>query len=438
MLKTDVRVYHGDQIGGCVTVIKHEDGDTVHRIMIDYGASLPGHDIDEEFDYPWDEEPVDAVFFTHYHGDHIGRFDEIPENIPLYMGAVAREIMQNTCRALCGCRDCPDSCKKELEILLDDGRIHEVKEGIPIADIPGFTVTAYSVDHSAYEAYMYLIEILDDKESKVILHTGDYRGHGFRGKDGKTMLNVIDRYIHNGGRKVDILITEGTMMSRKCEKVMTEDDLRKEAEKVLSEYKYAYLICSSTNFDSLTAFYQAARKNKKFMYTHNSYYYQQLQTFSKHAGKYTPLYDLEKIYEVEFDKNLKSRYWKESKRQDEVMRERGFLMAIKAEDYCQGFIDHFIDEKDKMVIIYSMWDGYLDKTRDAYKSSWGEFIEKQENNGIKVVHLHTSGHATAKLIGQVIEAVDPQEAIIPIHTENRDGFMELDIREDLKMKIKRF
>ncbi len=283
---------------------------------------------------------------------------------------------------------------------------------------------------------MFMIESPDDKGKKVIVHTGDYRGHGFRGKDGNTMLKVIKHYIHKDGRKVDILITEGTMMSRMCEKVMTEDDLEREAEKVLSVYKYAYLICSSTNFDSLAAFYQAARKNDKYMYTYNNYYLQQIKTFSKYAGKHTPLYKMEKVYKTEFDYAPQSQYWDEPRRQDDIMREHGFLMAIKAEHYCQELIDHFIDEKDKMVIIYSMWDGYLDKNRDAYKPSWGEFIEKQENNGIRVVHLHTSGHATAKLIGQVIEAVDPQEEIIPIHTENSKGFCELNISDEMKRKIR--
>ena len=60
-MKTDVKVYRGDQIGVCVTVISYEDADVVHRIMIDYGASLPGHENVKEFDYPWDEKPVSIV-----------------------------------------------------------------------------------------------------------------------------------------------------------------------------------------------------------------------------------------------------------------------------------------------------------------------------------------------------------------------------------------
>ena len=82
------------------------------------------------------------------------------------------------------------------------GQVLERLEGIPAAQElnadqtvtigkPGeeIRVTPYIVDHSAYEAWMLLVETPD----KVILHTGDYRGHGYIGKNGKTMLkNFID------------------------------------------------------------------------------------------------------------------------------------------------------------------------------------------------------------------------------------------------------
>ena len=45
--------------------------------------------------YPWEEAPVDAVLFTHYHGDHVGRILDIPDNIPLYIGETARKVMLN-------------------------------------------------------------------------------------------------------------------------------------------------------------------------------------------------------------------------------------------------------------------------------------------------------------------------------------------------------
>ena len=35
----DVKIYQGNQIGGCVTVISAEVDGKTHRIMIDYGSS---------------------------------------------------------------------------------------------------------------------------------------------------------------------------------------------------------------------------------------------------------------------------------------------------------------------------------------------------------------------------------------------------------------
>ena len=43
---------------------------------------------------------MDAVFFTHYHGDHIGRFMEIPDDVDLYMGEVTFKVMLNIRRAI--------------------------------------------------------------------------------------------------------------------------------------------------------------------------------------------------------------------------------------------------------------------------------------------------------------------------------------------------
>ena len=35
----------------------------------------------------------DAVFFTHYHGDHMGQMTRIRQEIPLYAGVLAKDIM---------------------------------------------------------------------------------------------------------------------------------------------------------------------------------------------------------------------------------------------------------------------------------------------------------------------------------------------------------
>ena len=72
----------------------------------------------------WDEEKVDAVFFTHYHGDHMGRFMEIPAHIPLYMGEAARQVRVNISRAL--------HREDELAVLLDRDRVRCLKAGYTV------------------------------------------------------------------------------------------------------------------------------------------------------------------------------------------------------------------------------------------------------------------------------------------------------------------
>lgn len=68
--------------------------------------------------YPWEEKPVDAVFFTRYHRDHIRRIMEIPDHIPLYMGETAREVMMNIQEALAHIKDEKEAAKHVAELKL--------------------------------------------------------------------------------------------------------------------------------------------------------------------------------------------------------------------------------------------------------------------------------------------------------------------------------
>ena len=418
----DIKIYNAQQIGGCFTVIKTSKS----KIMIDYGLALPGAKAEQE-EFDWLQDSVDAVFITHYHGDHVGRILEIPSNIPIYMGRGTKEIMLNIHEALVKVKELEEEQNRWIQLLKSE-QVKEVEENKPITEIDDITVTAYSVDHSAYGAYMYLIEA----DEKVILHTGDFRGHGYRGAK---MLDVIKYYIHKNGRKVDYLITEGTMMGyRRNEKVLRESELYQEARQLFKEHRHIFLVISSTNLDSLTSFYHAAKDNRIKMYCYNYYLYKQLQTFSNIAGKKSPWYQLKDVYTIDFEKKLNNEKWDKEKSQEEFMREYGFLCIIKPEDKYNDWIERFKDKNP--LIIYSMWDGYIDeeKGKEAYNELWGDFFAPYIASG-QFMNMHTSGHADASMIESVIKAVDPQEAIIPMHTENAKGFMELDISDKLKEKI---
>ena len=415
----DIKVYNAEQIGGCFTVITTSKA----KIMIDYGQALPGTKAKQE-DFDWEHDTVDAVFITHYHGDHVGRILDLPSNVPIYMGKATRQLMINIHETLVNAAELQEEQKRWME-LLNSNRIKEIQENKTITEIKDIAVTPYSVDHSAYDAYMYLIEA----DGKVILHTGDFRGHGYRGN---AMLKVIEKYVHKDGRKVDVLITEGTMMGdRKKEKVKRESELYQEARNLFREHRHVFLIISSTNLDSLASFYHAAKDNRMHMYCYNYYFYKQLQTFSNTAGKKSPWYQFEDVYTVDFKKQLSHKLWDKDKSQEEFMREYGFLCVIKPDEKYHEWMERFQDQNP--LLIYSMWDGYIDKKKgkEAYHEAWAQFFAPYKSSG-QYRDMHTSGHATAQMIADIIHAADPQEAIIPMHTENVEGFRELDI--DMRYK----
>lgn len=67
------------------------------------------------------------------------------------------------------------------------------------------------------------------------------------------------------------------------------------------------------------------------------------------------------------------------------------------------------------ILFYSMWKGYLEN----YEMK--QFINFMKEKEVKIIKLHTSGHADVKTIDALIKKTEP-EYIIPIHTGNAKWF----------------
>ena len=80
----------------------------------------------------------------------------------------------------------------------------------------------------------------------------------------------------------------------------SEAKLLGKARELFKDHRYVFLICSSTNLDSLASFYHAAASYGMGMYG-NFYVYSQLKTFRETAGRAAPFYDFKYAYEVRFD-----------------------------------------------------------------------------------------------------------------------------------------
>ena len=63
-----------------------------------------------------------------------------------------------------------------------------------------------------------------------------------------------------------------------------------------------------------------------------------------------------------------------------------------------------------------MWKGYLKKSRNVKPYA--------DKHGIPIEYLHTSGHATALQIKQLIDTLKPRK-VIPVHTFSPEAFNHL-------------
>lgn len=92
------------------------------------------------------------------------------------------------------------------------------------------------------------------------------------------------------------MITEGTMLSRFGERVMTENELQKEVGKIISHYKNVFVMYSSTDMERLTTFYAANKRSKRPLIC-DHFQKSILEIFTESAGGHTPLFHFDKDYD---------------------------------------------------------------------------------------------------------------------------------------------
>lgn len=437
-----IRINRGThQIGGCATEIEC-DGE---RILIDLGANLPGSDeeaaisdsqlLDSVFGIDRDRN-FDAILFSHYHGDHYGLYKEIPKKIfegtPIYIGSCAKQILQ----IVTGYID-SNAEKKGRNIIAG---MKEYSRGHSIPELTKMKITPFTVDHSALDAYMFLIEA----EGKRILFTGDFREHGIA-NEREQLWRTLEKYV---GNHIDILITEGTMLSRIEEAdsniVQTEEELGLKAAQCFGQKKYNFVMVSSTNLDSIMEFYQNTPDDEMFIcdqyqarvimtaMENKGKEFKQYRSKREASGLYKKFYivgnvnkyiykDLQKRGEALKNQGLPQIYFKHI--EDNEIGKRGFVLLVRQNRFYEinghsqfeRLFQYYRENYEGQVnFIYSMWKGYLEEDKDIIR-----FID-----GFAYTLLHTSGHAYVKTIQKLLEKTDP-DVIIPMHTEKADEFGEM-------------
>jgi ribonuclease J len=409
-----ITIHRGiDQIGGCITEIATDKA----RILIDLGQNLPdGEGVVEDDFANLDSiekitKNIDAIFYTHYYGDHLGLFHFVPDSINQYIGKVAQRVALCKHQRLGYIKGREEISANEIS-KIEHMHAFEAEQTIEIGDIQ---IIPYFVSHSAYDSYMFLIEA----NGKRILHTGDFRGHGYLSKG---LLPTIKKLILKRG-KIDFLITEGTMLSRLDERVRHENELKREVIELMKQYKNVFVMCSSTDMERLATFHAANTELGGRPFVCDDFQKDVLEIFTDTAGRKSPLFDFGEPYS----------FWKGNSKLLKWMQEKGFCMLVRATDKFDDYLTFLEPQIDRnnTVLIYSMWKEYVNPDSKHANIRYLDFVGRFPC----IKRIHTSGHASADCLVEVCNLFNPTVAIIPIHSEHSADFQKLQIKEDLKSKI---
>ncbi len=349
----------------------------------------------------------DAVLISHPHQDHFGLIDTIDPSIPVYIGETGKHLIDAT-RMLLG---------KELH----NNKFIYFRSWEPF-QVGDFTVKPYLVDHSAIDAYAFLIEA----EGKHVFYSGDFRAHGR-----KSIL--FEKIVKDPPKDIDLLFMEGTMMQRNNDEYPSETAVEKKIYETIKDQKnISFLISSSQNIDRLVSAYRACLKSQKTLIIdiYSAWVLEQVKLTSRKVPQmewdaiavYADYNQDKKLKEnAAFFGNFRERLYEHRIKKEQIAENpSGFLFLSKMS---KSKIMNIYKKEKPINVIYSQWLGYLQfKNSDYFGAE--EIAAFRNDPQVNFVYTHTSGHATVDDLQKFAAALKPK-MLVPIHTEFSDKFIEL-------------
>ncbi len=385
--------------GGSTFDMRHWDG-LSGKDLVDKGV-LPQC----EGLYAWQQPSVDAVLISHAHIDHYGFLNHVHPDIPVYLS---------------------EGTHKLIDVTSTFGRnIYTLRNTLNFSwpcrfPIGAFTIKPHLVDHSSFSAFAFEFEA----NGKRVFYSGDFREHGYL----KKAMKILYREVRPG---VDALIMEGTLLGRKDEQNQTEAALSKEAAKLCKDSKKAILIYQSgQNISRAFSFFMAARQSKR-LFVPDVYTAHVLAEMGNCRGGENLPYpgkvgfdDVRVWYPHKLTQRLHNinhgdiplRYYSRELRKPEMPSILDKIMLFVRPGMETEL--RTIEGLEGSTLIYSLWEGYRrgENTRS--------FLETVEELGIKVVSLHTSGHADIPALENMTKKLQPKQ-IVPIHTLHADQYEQI-------------
>jgi len=391
-----------NEIGGnCIEVFTQKT-----RLLFDYGTPLS-----------LDSKPpnlsntkYDALILSHSHQDHYGMVESLLQEIPVYSTKLMVDLI--------------NAAKLFSKNKLLKRNFHFFKPFIAFK-IGDITITPFLNDHSSSESFSFRI----DGEGSSIFYTGDLRSHGRKGK-------LFSHILKNPPKKIDTLIIEGTNVNSEKEHFVTEKKLEDELyTNFKSSTSVNFVICSSQNLDRVITTYKACKRSRKTFVI--DIYTAWILEIHKSVSNNIPQISWEDV-KVLSREYVGSKYYPIVKENPDTFGtwtkqlyepENCILIKDIAKNpskYVLKISDSLIESVIKKLnlkpnVIYSMWEGYMNKTFN--ERSFKRF-KTIRDLAARFEVIHTSGHISKSDITRLMQAIDPKE-LVPIHTQGHEEMMKI-------------
>jgi ribonuclease J len=347
--------------------------------------------------YTWDNRwpVIDALIISHPHLDHYGFIRYLKDQVPIYIGKAAKDLLQSA-----------SVFTSFPQNVLENAMALQHRKGFACGD---FNITPYLMDHSAFDAYAFLIEA----EGKRIFYSGDFRAHGRKAK-------MFEWLVNHGPTGIDALLMEGTVLGSSRITAVTESDIEQRfvdrIQRTGNSIVMAY--SSSQNIDRLVSLYRAVLQTNRFfvvdVYTASILdclkKYSKVPFPSRRYSRLKVLFTRWQCDRLKRQGNGKIMY---KFRAYKITKEE---ISANPERICMLVRPSLKTDLEKInclkggALIYSMWEGYLEQ---PYIKAFKLYLE---DRGVFWHNIHTGGHATLETLKRLVQRLKPK-VLVPIHTQ---------------------
>ena len=342
--------------------------------------------------YEGSDITVDAVIISHPHQDHYGLINFISKDVKFFMGEATHKIIEI------------NNLFTWQNIRIENCFYYKRSQAFQVGDL---SVTPYWADHSAFDSYSLCVKAGD----KAIFYSGDFRNHGRKPGAFRWLVN-------NPPENINYLLLEGTTIGRHTGLFKTEAEIEEELKEIFRKAgKICLLYTSGQNIDRIVSAYRACLQKGRIMVVdvYVATILKELSPFGdipypskqfKNLRVMFPYFSTRRLANQGNEKIFyQFRKFKITK--NEISRLAGDIVMLvrpSMQKDLEGIHEIFGGN-----IIYSLWEGYLQKPGTA------KFIDYFIKQGFTLHKIHTSGHAATPALQQMVDAIKP-DYIVPIHT----------------------